>query len=353
MNSKELVIKALHGERTDTIPAGAHGWGMYKFALMGYLSDYSKEKEMWKIHGEELARIEENFQETFKPDFIHMAEAFFESKKKIVNDPKNSKLLEAVRNLENEKVIDEFLDIVYQNAEDLGKTKKFDHLKILSEKYGDNIYIILETEGPIHDIFDADGVMGFELGMTQMIGNLQMFFYLAEGMHRRQLMYVEAVKNYGAHAYEQSISYFGADLCSPEIYRNYMVPIEREFYKEVERIGLDPIMNFWGNISPITKYIKNTNIRGLMIDESRKGYILDVCEIKRELGNEIGLFGNVSAEQTLAKGSVEDVQNEVISQIKKAGANGGFISSCGPPITIGTPVENVKALIDSARNFSF
>ncbi|MDO9464421.1 MAG: uroporphyrinogen decarboxylase family protein [bacterium] len=351
MNSKELVIRALHGEKTDIIPAGVHGWGMYKFALMGIVSDYSKEKEAWKIHGEELAKIEENFQEIFNPDYMHLAEAFFESKKEIINGPKYKELLEAVRKLNSEKVIDEFLDIVYLSAEELKKKKKFDHLKILSKKYGDDIFIFLETEGPIHDIFDSDGIMGFEHGMVQMIDNPKLFFYLGEGMYRRQLKYVEAVKDCGAHGYAQSISYLGADLSSPEIYKNYVVPIQKEFYKEVEKIGLIPIMNFWGNVTPIVKYIKTTNIKGVLIDESRKGYVLDVGEIKRELGNEIGLFGNVSSEHTLLKGSVEDVKNEVISQIKKTGLNGGFLSCCGPPITFGTPVENVKALIDTARNF--
>jgi len=58
MNSKDLVIRALHGEKTERVPAGYHGWGMYKFALKGILEDYSLEKEVWKIHGEELAGVE-------------------------------------------------------------------------------------------------------------------------------------------------------------------------------------------------------------------------------------------------------------------------------------------------------
>jgi len=88
-----------------------------------------------------------------------------------------------------------------------------------------------------------------------------------------------------------------------------------------------------------------------MIDESRKNYTLDVGEIKKILGNEIGLFGNVSGEKTLLHGSADDVKKEVIDQIEKAGKNGGFLSCCGPPISFGTPVENVHALIDTAKEF--
>jgi len=351
MNSKELVLRALHGEKTPTVPAGAHGWGLYKFARKGILSDYSDEKKAWQIHGEELAAIEEDFQETFWPDYMHMAEAFFESKKELINAPENSDLLAAVRRLESKKVIDEFLDIVYEDAAALGKQKKFDHLKILSGKYGDRIFVFLETEGPVHDLLDGDGILGFELGMLHLADNPEMLVYLMEGMFERQLEYVRAVKNFGSHAYCQSESYFGADLVSPMMYKNLLFPIHRAFYKEVENMGLLPIMNFWGYVTPIAKYLKDTNIRGLLIDESRKGYTLDVGEIKRELGSEIGLFGNVSSESTLLKGSEKDVENEVRSQIEKAGANGGFLSCCGPPIAFGTPEANVKMLIDAARNF--
>ena len=78
MNSKDLVSRALHGEKTERVPAGYHGWGMYKFALEGILEDYSLEKEVWKICGEELAGVEISAQELFDPDFIQVAEAFFE-----------------------------------------------------------------------------------------------------------------------------------------------------------------------------------------------------------------------------------------------------------------------------------
>ncbi len=351
MNSKERVIKALHGEKTDFIPAGYHGWGMYKFALMGILKDYSKEKDVWKIHGEELSRIEINAQEIFKPDFIQVAEAFFESKKERINDEKHRDLLEEVRKLKSKKAIDEFLDMVYLGPEELGKKKKFDHIRILSEKYGEEVFILLTTEGPVHDMMDDDGILGFVMGMMSMIDAPRMFTYLIEGMYQRQLKYVEAVKSHGAHGYSHSISYFSADMVSAELYRKILFPVQREFYKEVDRIGLFPVICTWGYITPLVKYLKEINIRGLMIEESRKSFINDVGEIREELGDEIGLFGNVSGEHTLLHGTVRDVQDEVITQIQKAGHGGGFICSSGTPIAFGTPVRNVKALIDTAKKY--
>jgi uroporphyrinogen decarboxylase len=293
------------------------------------------------------------FQDFVQPDYLHLAEALFESKKRIINDPRHRGLLAAVRALESRPVIDELLDLVYEDQPELGRQGKFDHLRILADRYGEEHFIFLETEGPVHDLLDADGILGFYTGMTQLVDNPGMFAYLLEGMYSRQLVFARAVKEYGAHGYAHSVSYFGADLLSPNTYRQLLFPLEREFYGEIGRMGLVPIMNFWGNMAPIAHHIGETGAQALLIDESRKGYVLDVGRIKADLGKRMALFGNVSAETTLLHGSVEEVKREVIQQIESAGGGGGFLSCCGPPLCFGTPVVNVQALIETARDYRF
>jgi hypothetical protein len=284
MTPKDKLIAALHGERTPTVPAGVHGWGMYKFAHAGRLSDYSLEKQMWRIHGRELARIEIDFQEAFRPDFMQLAEAFFESKKQIINDPRNAGLLKAVRSFQSRSVIDELLDRVYDEPDELFE-RKLGHLRELSQRYGKEVFII------------------------------------------------------------------SPDMVSPEMYRRMVFPLQLSFYRAVEQMGLVPILCAWGWVTPIARYLREAGIRGLMVEESRKNFTNEVAEIKAELGDRVGLFGNVSGEHTLLHGTVEEVRSEVISQIERAGRRGGFISSSGTPIAFGTPPQNVHALIDTAREY--
>jgi len=347
---KQKVIAALHGERTETIPAGLHGWGMYKFAHAGRLSDYSLEKEMWKIYGEELLKIEIDFQDTFQPDFMQLAEALFESKKEIINDMRHAPLLKAVRKLESKETIDELLDLVYDEPDDLFEDK-FGHMRKLADRYGEEVFIILTTEGPVHDLLDADGILGFEGGMIALLQHPDMFVYILEGMFERQLRYVRKAKEYGAHSYSQSFSYLFPDMVSPELYTGRILPIQRVFYKEVERMGLVPILCSWGWVTPVAGYMEKAGIRGLMVEESRKSFVNDIGEIREQLGDEVGLFGNVSGEHTLLHGTVQDVRDEVIDQIEVAGKRGGFISSSGTPIAFGTPPENVHALINTAKEY--
>jgi len=351
MTPKEKVAAALRGERPETVPGGLHGWGMYKFAHAGRLSDYSLEKEMWKIHGDELFGIERDFQECFRPDFMQLAEAFFESKKGIIHNPEYADLLRAVRRFESKGVINQFLDLMYEETDQLFD-KKLCHMRDLAEKYGDEVFIIFTTEGPVHDLLDSDGVLGFEDGMIALVQEAPLFDYLLGGMFERQLIYVDRTREYGAHSYSQSFSYLAPDMSSPEVYRKRILPLQAAFYREVERRGLVPILCAWGWVTPIVRYMGEIGIRGLMVEESRKSFINDISVIREELDDRIGLFGNVSGEHTLLHGSVQDVRNEVAEQIEKAGKGGGFISSSGTPIAFGTPTENVHALIDAAKEYT-
>jgi uroporphyrinogen-III decarboxylase len=205
------------------------------------------------------------------------------------------------------------------------------------------------TEGPVHDLLDNDGILGFEEGMVALAQKPDRFMYILEEMYSRRLNYVLKTKAYGLHAYSQSFSYLTSDMVSPDLYRRLVFPLQRNFYSEVERLGVVPILCSRGYVTPIIRYFSETGIRGLMVEESRKSFTNDIGQIKKELGGDIGLFGNVSGEHTLLHGTVEDVHWEVKNQIAAAGMNGGFIVSSGTPIAFGTPPENVHALIDAAR----
>ncbi len=58
---------------------------------------------------------------------------------------------------------------------------------------------------------------------------------------------------------------------------------------------------------------------------------------------------NIPQESVVIPETIDGVRKEVINQIQKAGRSGGFLSSSGTPIAFGTPPENVKALIDAAK----
>jgi len=72
MSNKENTLKTLKRIMTDKIPVSPHWWGLYKFELAGMIKDYKNESKAWSLCGEELAQIDIDCYERFRPDTFHL-----------------------------------------------------------------------------------------------------------------------------------------------------------------------------------------------------------------------------------------------------------------------------------------
>ena len=88
-----------------------------------------------------------------------------------------------------------------------------------------------------------------------------------------------------------------------------------------------------------------------MLEESRKEYTIDPAFIKREIGENITIFGNLPGETLLLYGTPEEVSAETRRMIDSLDNTNRFIMCCGTPIAFDTPVDNLKAMIKTAREY--
>lgn len=352
MNSRERMFNVLCGKDTDVIPVGLHAWGLYKFQLAGVISGYAEEEKVWAIGGKELADIESHYYETFKPDFFHLSEGPCIYPKHKMIDPKYKELMVELRLLESKNIIDTFVDICYPGPEEYIKSGRFEHVKILSEKYGREVFIALHNATPVNDVFDQEGFLGgFQEAMIAAVEKTEMLAYLIYKSHEKHLDYQRALAKCGAHAHISTEAYLGAELVSPLLYEKLLFEAQKNYYRGVKKIGLIPIMCFWGNINPLVKYFKQLDIDGILIEESRKGYVLDVAEIKREIGDSITVFGNIPGETLMLYGTPEEVERETRKMIDSLDHKKRFVMCTGTPLAFDTPKDNILALLGEARNY--
>ncbi|HUS80039.1 MAG TPA: uroporphyrinogen decarboxylase family protein [Armatimonadota bacterium] len=78
---------------------------------------------------------------------------------------------------------------------------------------------------------------------------------------------------------------------------------------------------------------------------------LDVFDLKREYGRDLALWGGISTQHTLPRGTPEDVRAEVREKAWRLGEGGGYILEPGITIQEDVPIENVLALINEAREY--
>ena len=105
---------------------------------------------------------------------------------------------------------------------------------------------------------------------------------------------------------------------------------------------------------PILDDISRMGARGLMVEEAKKGFDLELGRIHRGLAGSMALFGNLDSVDVLLRGSVADVRVETLRQMEagggaRGGGAGGFIMASGSPIAFHTPPGNIHAMIRTAR----
>jgi uroporphyrinogen decarboxylase len=139
-----------------------------------------------------------------------------------------------------------------------------------------------------------------------------------------------------------------ADMISERDYLEFIYPYDKIIIDAVREAGLVGIYHFCGDVVPRIKHIKTYPPTVLGVEESKKGFEIDVGRVREEAGPEICLLGNVDVYEIVEMGTPEVWANEVGRQIRAAGPN-RFIVSCGSPITHDTPPEQLRDFIATAK----
>jgi len=350
MTSKEIVINTVNGLPAERVPVTPHWWGLYKFEVALGMKDYSEEYKAWGLDAEGLAQIDAEFYELFKPDIFHLTTApsvvpFTDERNKRIGDS-----LEKMRSSLSASDIDGYIGAIYQDEDEIIESGVFRHVTILREKYPD-VFIAVNEGNPICSILDPHGIIGFERGLIALIENPGFMAELTYRLYEALLPRMRALRTAGADGYIGSETYCSCDLISPETYRNIVYPAQKYFYTETKKTGLYPFVYYCGEVLPILEYICELGADALLVEESKKNFSLEISEIYRRINGRMTLFGNLDSVDILQKGTQEDVKRETVRQISVCG-KGRFIMANGCPISFSTPVENVRAMIETAKNFN-
>jgi len=384
-NSREIFLKILNHEKAERCPVAPHWWGVYKYEVLGL----EVKKVAWQ-EGAKIADIYMKFYEKFMPDWFHLhigtpryfknsqiiqkgnkyflvidpeyrdlksQDKYFSSSciddEEIVDFPDfllGSRSRKPKVDLSSKSGIDEFVRrYIHMDAEAIEKLGYADHLKIIAEKYGNEVFIVCHIPSAICEIFDPmTGYTGFEQGLIAFHDWPDGMRYLLERCYEEQLEWAKAYASAGAHGFAVSEAYISPDLANPDIYRKFIKDIHSDYFSEVKRMGLVPICYFTGDINPILDDIAEINLQALMIEESKKGFILDAVKIRQEIGDRICIFGNVDSIYLLHDAKAGQIKDEVLYQLK--GAENNFITCNGSPITPGTPEKNVLTFIEAGKS---
>ncbi len=140
-------------------------------------------------------------------------------------------------------------------------------------------------------------------------------------------------------------------LMSPHIWRKHLEPRLKRWCDLIHAHGLRTFYHTDGAARALIKPIVDCGVDVLNpIQHACPG--MDMAGLKREFGSRIIFHGGVDNQSILPRGTVEQVRAEVKDCLRTLGAGReGFICCSCHNVQPGTPLENIIAMVETARQF--
>ncbi len=138
-------------------------------------------------------------------------------------------------------------------------------------------------------------------------------------------------------------------MMSPDHWREFVRPRLARILDLARSGGLNTMLHSCGCV---TEIIPDLIEIGLDVLHPIQPEAMDVFALKREFGRDLTLWGGISTQRTLPRGTPEEVRAEVCEKAQRLGEGGGYILEPGITVQEDVPLENVLALIDQARDYA-
>lgn len=137
-------------------------------------------------------------------------------------------------------------------------------------------------------------------------------------------------------------------LFPPEIWRDLDGPLMRNLVSEVRKVNPDIVFAFHSD-GQMEQALPCLIDWGFSIINPIQPECMDPEHIKKTYGKQITLHGTMSIVNLLPKGTVQQVRQATEQRIRTCGYNGGLILGPTNETQWDTPVENLLAMYETAR----
>ena len=194
-------------------------------------------------------------------------------------------------------------------------------------------------------------LLGYEGLMVWLVQESDLAAYAGQRMLRNLAQQVQLYRALGADAIwiEECLT----DQINPQLFRTLNVPLMRQCVAVVRAAGLKSIYYYCGNPNDRLDAILDIGADALHLEESKKGFTIDIAKVVETVDRRCLVFGNIDAIGLLPTASPDQLRSALRTQWAAARRNGNrFVMSTGSPVTPATPVERVRLYADLARELS-
>lgn len=188
-------------------------------------------------------------------------------------------------------------------------------------------------------------LMPYEKAISEMIKNPEFIHNLVRRSTKIIRSYVELLKDAGATIF--IICEHDVQLISPLLFKKFSLA----YLEDILDIFHYNILHLCGDVQVHLK--KNSrflqNLKGLKTINI--GPKVDIGWAQKTFDKKLGIAGNIDHMRLLPQGNPKEIQGKVHQAIEASQGDNRFILTPGCEITVDTPVENVKALVNGIKTY--
>lgn len=219
-------------------------------------------------------------------------------------------------------------------------------LKVLTDEFSNERFIGSSLAGPISNVV---AIRGAENILKDTVKNKANLHKLLKYTVKCMLRYTEVVYKECGSNVSLAEPVASSNLISLTQFKEFVKPYLEEFVLGVKEItGSAPSIHICGKTKDRWQDLVDVGLSAFSVDNCE-----DLEEVKKAIGNSMGISGNVPPVEIMRNGSINDVMESVKECILKGSDNPcGFTLSPGCQIPVGTPIENIHAFMNAARMYS-
>lgn len=218
-------------------------------------------------------------------------------------------------------------------------------VRMLKDYYKDEIYIRGNCDQAPFSL--ASMMRGAQTWMLDlMMGSEEQITALLEYCTDATTQFINLMAQTGCDMVSNGDSPAGPAMISAEMYEKYALPYEKRIADAAHKNGLPYTLHICGNTDIILESMKKTESDAFELD-----YLTDINKIYDLCNDSVTFIGNIDPSGVIALGRVDDVKKKTLELLEIYKNSNRFILNAGCAIPPTTPSANLKAMIETARNF--
>ncbi len=219
---------------------------------------------------------------------------------------------------------------------------KVEATRLTAEAVGDRCYLkTCFDQGPFSL---ATAVRGIEQLMLDCYDDPQFVFDLLEICTDAVIKFARACGQAGCHALTFGDSTAG--LLSPDLFKRFALPFEKQVIEALADLDMPVFLHICGDTSHIIDSMVASGAPALEIDFQN-----DIAYYKEKTRGQVCLQGNIEPSGILLQGTTEEVREACRQAIEQGKPGSRYILSSGCEVPRDTPHENLRAMIEAAKEF--